>query len=215
MAIHPREGQASGTGSGRFRRSVPESKTFRGKAPFGHWLTRIGPESDTITGGKRDGSDRIRWSPSRTGTSRFGRSRTEEPEKAAEILHALLEKLPPPRDRLVLMLRYIENRSIEETAELTGWTRTMVKVQAWRARNKLKKLFEAAGLGGGAMNELEILGKLAAAANRETIPEVSVTGSDCSNKRCSGRAKRPPPDLDCRARVRCGTHRMYFGRAVL
>ena len=68
-----------------------------------------------------------------------------QPEHAAEILHSLLERLPP-RDRLVLMLRHIENRSVEETAELTGWTTTMVKVQAWRARNKLKKLFEAAGL---------------------------------------------------------------------
>ncbi len=68
-----------------------------------------------------------------------------EPEEAAEILHSLLDRLPP-RDRLVLMLRYVEDRSVEETAELTGWTQTMVKVQAWRARNKLKKLFEAAGL---------------------------------------------------------------------
>ncbi len=68
-----------------------------------------------------------------------------EPEEAGEILYSLLERLPP-RDRLVLMLRYIENRSIEETTELTGWTRTMVKVQAWRARKKLKRLFEVAVL---------------------------------------------------------------------
>ena len=66
------------------------------------------------------------------------------------------------------------------------------------------------------MNELEILGKLAAAADRERAPEVSVSQrSDCSHKRCSGRAKRPPPDLDCRTRVGSGTHRLYFGRAVL
>jgi RNA polymerase sigma-70 factor (ECF subfamily) len=68
-----------------------------------------------------------------------------EPAKAADMLHGLLERLPP-RDRLVLMLRYVEDLSVEETADRTGWTRTMVKVQAWRARGKLKKLFQEAGL---------------------------------------------------------------------
>ncbi len=36
--------------------------------------------------------------------------------------------------------------SVEETAEQIGWTQTMVKVQAWRARKKLKTLFQEAGL---------------------------------------------------------------------
>jgi RNA polymerase sigma-70 factor, ECF subfamily len=121
-------------------------KTFRGKAPFGHWLARIGTRAGYRHWRKEarersnqmvpieDGDQPVWMEPESLG-----------PEKAAEILHSLLEQLPP-RDRLALMLRYVENRSVEETAELTGWTRTMVKVQAWRARNKLKKLFEAAGL---------------------------------------------------------------------
>jgi RNA polymerase sigma-70 factor (ECF subfamily) len=61
------------------------------------------------------------------------------PERAEELLHALLEALPP-RDRLVLTLMYVEGHSIRETAELTGWSRLMVKVQAHRARGKLRKL---------------------------------------------------------------------------
>jgi DNA-directed RNA polymerase specialized sigma24 family protein len=40
----------------------------------------------------------------------------------------------------------MEDRSIEETAELTGWTRSMVKVQAWRAKKKLRKFLQAAGV---------------------------------------------------------------------
>ena len=59
------------------------------------------------------------------------------------MLHGLLEELPP-RDRLVLTLRYLEELSVEETAERTGWSRAMVKVQAWRAREKLKRLFAKA-----------------------------------------------------------------------
>jgi DNA-directed RNA polymerase specialized sigma24 family protein len=46
----------------------------------------------------------------------------------------------------VLVLRYVEERSVEETAGLTGWTQTMVKVQSWRARKKLRKLLEEAGM---------------------------------------------------------------------
>ena len=64
-----------------------------------------------------------------------------DPNEVAEMLHRLLKKLPP-RDRLVLTLRYLQQNSIFETAELTGWTVAMVKVQTWRAKNKFKKLYE-------------------------------------------------------------------------
>lgn len=121
-------------------------KTFRGKAPFANWLARIGTRV-----GYRHWRKEARERSNQTVPLEdwdqpvWDEPEALEPEKAAEILHSLLDRLPP-RDRLVLMLRYVENRSVEETAELTGWTRTMVKVQAWRARNKLKTLFEAAGL---------------------------------------------------------------------
>lgn len=121
-------------------------KTFRGAAPFEHWLSRI-----ATTVGYRHWRDKARDRANQTiPLEDWNQVTCEEPEslkpeEAAEMLHALLEMLPP-RDRLVLMLRHVENRSVEETAELTGWTQTMVKVQAWRARNKLRKLFEAQGL---------------------------------------------------------------------
>jgi RNA polymerase sigma-70 factor (ECF subfamily) len=63
-----------------------------------------------------------------------------EPEEAAQILHELMAQLPP-RDRLVLSLRYIDEKSVKETAELTGWSQSMVKVQIWRARKKLQNLY--------------------------------------------------------------------------
>jgi RNA polymerase sigma-70 factor, ECF subfamily len=121
-------------------------RTFRGKAPFGHWLARIGT-SVGYRHWRKEARERLSQTVPLEDWDQPVCEEPEslEPERAAEILHSLLERLPP-RDRLVLMLRYVENRTIEETAELTGWTRTMVKVQAWRARNKLRKLFEAAGL---------------------------------------------------------------------
>ena len=59
----------------------------------------------------------------------------------AALLHVLLNELPP-RDRLVLTMIHIEERSIAETAELVGWSQVMVKVQAFRARKKLKDLWQ-------------------------------------------------------------------------
>jgi RNA polymerase sigma-70 factor (ECF subfamily) len=67
-----------------------------------------------------------------------------EADHAAELLHRLLAQMPP-RDRLVLTLRYLDQCDVAETAQRTGWTRTMVKVQTLRARNKLRKLLEQSG----------------------------------------------------------------------
>jgi RNA polymerase sigma factor (sigma-70 family) len=67
------------------------------------------------------------------------------PEEAAEVLHTLLNQLPP-RDRLVLTLRFIEQCDIEETARRTGWTAALVKVQTHRAKQKLKRLLEKADM---------------------------------------------------------------------
>ncbi len=70
------------------------------------------------------------------------------PSEAAEALHGLFSRLPS-RDRLVLTLMYFEEMDTNEIAQVTGWTRTMVKVQAYRARNKLRKWLERAGYGEG------------------------------------------------------------------
>jgi len=66
------------------------------------------------------------------------------PSEAAEALYGLFSGLTP-RNRLVLTLMYFEEMDTKEIAHLTGWTRSMVKVQAYRARNKLRKLLERAG----------------------------------------------------------------------
>lgn len=58
---------------------------------------------------------------------------------ARELVDALLCRLPPD-DRLVLTLLDLEQRSVAEISALTGWSRTLVKVRAFRARARLKAL---------------------------------------------------------------------------
>ena len=112
---------------------------FRGDAPLSHWLNRIA----TRTGYRfwRNEKRRHRNAPLAIEDWDAAAEACDAPERAAELVHEPLVRLPP-RDRLVLTLMHIEDRSVAETAALTGWSKTMVKVQAHRARKKLKALLE-------------------------------------------------------------------------
>ena len=61
------------------------------------------------------------------------------------MVQALLDRLPP-RDRLVLLLVYVEGHNVDDAAKLAGWSKTMTKVQAFRARRKLRALFAELGI---------------------------------------------------------------------
>lgn len=54
-----------------------------------------------------------------------------------------------PKDRLVLTLADLEQKSIAEISSLTGWTRATVKVRIFRARQRLRRL--AGRLTGGSL----------------------------------------------------------------
>jgi RNA polymerase sigma-70 factor (ECF subfamily) len=50
----------------------------------------------------------------------------------------MLERLNPA-DRLVVRLLHVEERSVKEVRKITGWSTSLVKVRAFRARLKLRK----------------------------------------------------------------------------
>jgi RNA polymerase sigma-70 factor (ECF subfamily) len=114
---------------------------YRGKAPFVHWLSRIATRvgyhywKQVARRKKRKSFSLKEW-------DQLPDDSVEgmDPSQAAELVHHLLAQLRP-RDRLVLTLRYLEGCNVAEAARRTGWTNTMVKVQTWRARKKLEKLF--------------------------------------------------------------------------
>ncbi|MCX5644576.1 MAG: RNA polymerase sigma factor [Phycisphaerae bacterium] len=120
---------------------------YQGSAPFEHWLARIATRM-----GYRYWKEKAR----RKETEPFDLQEWDEavgdgpataalePDHAASLLHQLLAQMAP-RDRLVLTLRYLEQCDVVETARRTGWTKTMVKVQTMRARNRLRKLIEQSG----------------------------------------------------------------------
>ena len=111
---------------------------YRGDAPLEHWLQKIA----TRVGyrfWKRRASER------KTVTLEEHVAATAEREADdVEPLLIAVAKLPP-RDRLVITLMYLEGHSVAEAAALSGWSQTLVKVQAFRARAKLKKFLTTDG----------------------------------------------------------------------
>lgn len=122
--------------------------SYKAKAPLAHWLARIATHV---------GYGYWRGEKKKNKTEYFTFEEWDQiaqdnaidqvpPQEAGRLLYELLAQLPS-RDRLVLTLRYLEQCDVEETARRTGWSQAMVKVQSWRARTKLKKLFEKQGKG--------------------------------------------------------------------
>jgi len=57
---------------------------------------------------------------------------------ARELVNHLLARLRPA-ERLVIDLLYFQERSVAEIKKITGWSIALVKVRAFRARQRLKQ----------------------------------------------------------------------------
>jgi RNA polymerase sigma-70 factor, ECF subfamily len=114
--------------------------SFQGKAPFLHWLRKIATRVGYRHWKKRTRERAVPTVPLEEATlAQTPFPATEDPETASKHLQRVLSRLPP-RDHLVLTLLYLEECSVQEAADLLGWSRAMVKVQAYRARKKLLQL---------------------------------------------------------------------------
>jgi RNA polymerase sigma factor (sigma-70 family) len=121
---------------------------FSGTVPLEHWLSRIAintclnqvaaekarpelrradlsEEQSAVLDNVADSSDDL--SPDRQLAAR---------DLVAHLLDAL-----KPIERMVIDLLYLQQKSVEEIAKMTGWNKPLVKVRAFRARQKLKEQF--------------------------------------------------------------------------
>ena len=123
-------------------------KSFRGEAPFEHWLMRMTVRTcyDFLRGHQRNRESSFSdlTEPENDWLERF----VAEPETASEaadaaktLVHRVLEKLSP-QARVVITLLEIEDRPVKEIARLTGWSVPLVKVRAFRARAEMRKILE-------------------------------------------------------------------------
>ncbi len=119
---------------------------YRGIAPFAHWVSRITLTTclDQLRSQKK--RPELHWADlSKTEAAVLEGAMSAELEAdrlqalaARELVNKLLDCLSP-EDRLVITLLDLEQRSIIEISQITGWGRSLIKVRAFRARRKLKK----------------------------------------------------------------------------
>lgn len=120
-------------------------RTYKAMAPFEHWLTRIATRVGYHFWRDQARHQHVEMLDDEWDEAAQPDSPETDPAAAAAFVHRLLAKLPP-RDRLVLTLRYLEQCDVAETARRTGWNPTMVKVQTHRAKQKLKQLAQKADI---------------------------------------------------------------------
>lgn len=118
---------------------------YEARKPFEHWVSRVAVTTclDALRAEKR----RPEWRMADLGeaeaewleymTSDQASETPGDELGAREIMTKLLQLLPAD-DRLVISLLDLEQKSVAEIGEITGWGASKVKVKAFRARKKLK-----------------------------------------------------------------------------
>jgi RNA polymerase sigma-70 factor (ECF subfamily) len=120
--------------------------SFRGDAPFEHWLMRLAVRTcyDFLRQHQRsrESSFSELSDPETDWLERFVAQREDGGESAAAaraLVERVFEQLSPPA-RLIITLLEIEDKSVKEIARLTGWSVVLVKVRAFRARAEMRKI---------------------------------------------------------------------------
>ncbi|MGA2751558.1 MAG: RNA polymerase sigma factor [Verrucomicrobiota bacterium] len=129
-----------------FLKAFQKLKGFRGDAPFEHWLMRLAVRTcyDFLRGHQRNRETTFTelTEPERDWLDQFVVQREgagERADAARQLIDKVLSRLSPPA-RLVITLLEIEERPVKEIAQMTGWSVTLVKVRAFRARAEMRKI---------------------------------------------------------------------------
>lgn len=122
-------------------------KSFRADAPFEHWFMTIAVRTcyDFLRKHRkrREAEVLVEESPA----DRFADSadnhdeRIRQRREAWEIIERILDQLND-KERLIITLMELEEKTVKETAALTGWSESNVKVRAHRARKKMREIYQ-------------------------------------------------------------------------
>ena len=121
---------------------------FRGTQPFEHWISRIATLTCYDALRKRYRRPKLQFtdlSPDQcealSAANSQENARPDNQFASRELLDQLLATLKP-RDELVIRLLHLEEKTVSEISEETGWSQSKIKVTAMRARNKLRKALQ-------------------------------------------------------------------------
>lgn len=135
-----------------FLKAFTELDSFEGRGSMEGWLTRITTNTclNLLRSAKRRPElivsdlteDETAWLDSNMGAAATERHQSRERSLvAADLTDRVLHTLSP-EDQLVLMLIDGEENSVKDVVKLTGWSESKVKVQAFRARRRMREAVE-------------------------------------------------------------------------
>jgi RNA polymerase sigma-70 factor (ECF subfamily) len=119
---------------------------YRGAVPFEHWVSRVAV--NTCLNQIAHEKIRPEWRHADLSeeeeqviqnlASTDADLSPEDEMASRELVEKMMDRLNP-EDRLVITLLHLEQKSVEEVRQATGWSTALVKVRAFRARAKMRK----------------------------------------------------------------------------
>ncbi len=121
---------------------------FSGKVPLEHWVSRIAINTCL----NQIAAEKVRPELRHADLSKEEQAVVENlvassdelsPDQrfaSRQLVEHLLDLLKPA-ERLVIDLLHLQGRSVEEIRKITGWSMSLIKVRAFRARQKMKNQF--------------------------------------------------------------------------
>jgi RNA polymerase sigma factor (sigma-70 family) len=135
-----------------FLRAYTQLSTYEGRGSFEGWLTRLTTNLclNMLRSAKRRPEltvadlteDEGAWLENQMADASAARHESSERGfVAADLAERVLGQMSAD-DRLVLTLVDGDDMSVKEVAEMTGWSESKVKVQAFRARRRMREAVE-------------------------------------------------------------------------
>lgn len=135
-----------------FLKAFTQLKNFEGRGSLEGWLTRITVNTciNILRSAKREteltlsalSESESDWLEQQMSDAASVQHQNDEEKMiAADLVNRVLKTMSPD-DRLVLTLIDGEGYSMKEIAEMTGWTESKIKIQAFRARRRMREAME-------------------------------------------------------------------------
>src|SRR5881275_2053989 len=120
---------------------------FSGKVPLEHWVSRIAINTCINQIQAEKARPELREADLseeqvavvRNLAATTGELAPDQSFASRQLVEHLMNALKPA-ERLVIDLLYLQQQSVEEIRRVTGWSGALVKVRAFRARQKMKQL---------------------------------------------------------------------------
>jgi len=131
-----------------FIKTLSNIGQYSGKVPIEHWVSRIAINTCLNALKAEAVRPELRWSDLSVDQAALLEAVASNPDEldpaegaaSRDLVERMLGRLNA-KDRLLITMLHLEGYSMDDIREVTGWNIATIKVRAFRARHKLKRIF--------------------------------------------------------------------------